>query len=548
LRKVKSGETVTDRLDIATLPNRFQAEVPRDFDAAKCVKAVKSVWARIAERVWESALAHCAHLGKQSEEIWKRQIENYWEIIWVVGDEPYLLERRKNWRSYVPEIEPGDKCTLMGEHQELSGYIRIREKTKQDKFWESVRKNADELNLAEGERLCSIALIKRFFPLVARDIIWKVPTRYPSTPYLAATTWLAKMCREQPERARHFAAEAQRLAGASRSENPDLYESIKDGLSRNPQTREFASLDGNCYFDSSLNNSKLWAEGTESIRKELTKKLKEFGSQPSSFYAILLMDGDRLGKLLNDNPCNDVSDALTDFSHQVNKIIKKHGGITVYSGGDDVLAFLPVDKAMPAAVKLQLLYKQSFEAKKINNATVSAAIVYSHFNTPLTVINREAHYLLDEVAKEKTGRGSLAVTVWKGSGRALVWAAPWDIFVNGDKNIFEELVESFKSDDSNRKEFNSSFFYNLRSRYEMLKDKGGISLTDGEVTDILAAEYLRNRKRDCSLETAKERVEKLLMVCSRYFRDESGKTNKAQGELSLDGALLIKFLANEEVL
>lgn len=91
---------------VATLPNRFRARVPDTFNPEKCVQAVNDEWYRLAETVWDRFLAPIAK-GNSTREIWERQTNNYWEISWVFGENPAVLEQRKNWRTYFPATEPG---------------------------------------------------------------------------------------------------------------------------------------------------------------------------------------------------------------------------------------------------------------------------------------------------------------------------------------------------------------------------------------------------------------------------------------------------------
>ncbi|MEW6574127.1 MAG: type III-B CRISPR-associated protein Cas10/Cmr2, partial [Bacillota bacterium] len=499
--------------------------------------------------------------GQGTREIWGRQVGGFWEINWAVGEDGALLDRRKNWRSHVPPVEPGDKCTLMGNLQELSGFTRAKERKNQDAFWAALREKVGGYELDEKERLCAIALIKRVFPLVAKQAIgWRLPEceRYPSTPYLAAVPWLKTVIESRAEEARQYAAAAARLPGASRRENPDRFACLNDSLDRYPEAREFASLDGNCFFTAALANPRLWQDdtkkegATEDLPRELAKKLKDLGTPASPFYALLLMDGDRMGALLQAYDPGKVSKALSTFSHQVPKIVREHNGITVYAGGDDVLALLPLDGALKAAVDLSRVYSESFAGTKVSKeqATISGAVIYAHYNTPLTGVLREAHRLLDKVAKADTGRDSLAVTVWKGAGQVLTWAAPWPVIIDGESNIIDQLLNTFSAADAREREYNNTFFYNLRTRFEILVDKEGnvpSEWSKENVIDLIAAEYRENREREVDWPTARQRMERLLKICRRSWRDEEGRIHEAEGVLTLDGALLVKFLAQKGV-
>jgi len=118
---VKNKGVPDNAPQIGTLPNRFEAIAPDNFSPEKCVNAVEKAWQHIASIIWERFVKPAARFGKNTEDIWKRQVENFWEILWVVGEESSLLERRKNWRSHVPHVEEGDKCTLMRSEERRVG-------------------------------------------------------------------------------------------------------------------------------------------------------------------------------------------------------------------------------------------------------------------------------------------------------------------------------------------------------------------------------------------------------------------------------------------
>ncbi len=569
IRGVLRGERLGEGPVIATLPNRFMASIPSGFDPRSCVQAVERAWRRMAEAVWESFVAPVADKGLGTREIWERQVNHYWEIAWAVaGDEEKdVLERRKNWRSRLLPEEPGDKCTLMGNLQELSGFIRSRERKKQDAFWAELRKRAGGYEIDERERLSAIALIKRLFPLVAEKAIgWRVTEceRYPSTPYLAAVPWLEKAVGVDPEGARRFAALAARLPGARYREDPDRFSCLQGSLEENQKAREFASLDGNCFFEAALSNPRLWdvadpqRHAFDELRRKLVEELREIqakvGAAPSPFYALLLMDGDRMGALLRDHGADEVSKALNAFSRRVPEIVRGYNGITVYAGGDDLLAMLPLDEALKAAVVLSNEYEKSFSQTKVppGKATISGALIYAHYNTPLTSVIAEAHRLLDDVAKDKTGRSSLAIAVWKGAGRVFTWAAPWQVIRVGDEglNIIDELAGALGGSDFKDKEYNNTFFYSLRSRFEVLTGADGGVFTgwsESDVIDLFVAEYLKSRERQVDRQTARKRMERLLKICQPVWYDSGGNLRRDEKSLDFDGVLLVKFISQKGV-
>lgn len=567
IQRTRRGERINEGPVIATLPNRFMAFIPPGFDPKSCAQAIEMAWQRMADAVWEIFVAPVAEKGLGTREIWERQVNNFWEIAWAVGgsENRDALERRKNWRSRVMPEEPGDKCILMGNLQEISGFVRSRERKKQDAFWAELRKRAGGYEIDERERLSAIALIKRLFPLVAEKAIgWRVTEceRYSSTPYLAAVPWVEKTVKVDPEGARRFAALAVRLPGTKYRENPDRFPCLQSALKERQQTREFASLDGNCFFEAALSNPRLW-EAVDSqrqifdeLRRQLADELKRIqekvGTAPSPFYSLLLMDGDRMGVLLKNYGADDVSKALNGFSRRVQEIVREYNGITVYAGGDDVLALLPLDDALKAAVALSSEYEKSFSQSKVppGKATISGALIYAHYNTPLTSVVGEAHRLLDDVAKDQTGRNSLAIAVWKGAGKVLTWAAPWQIIRDGNPNIIDELAGALKSSDSEDDEYNNTFFYNLRSRFRLLTGDDGHVFPDwsgNDVVDLFLAEYLKNRERQVDREIARKRMERLLRICQPAWYNGEGDLRRDEKALNFDGALLVKFIVQKGV-
>ncbi len=560
----RNGQKIArkDRINLitATLPNRFRAEIPADFDPALCVQAIKEKWSELNKIIWDRYLAGPADLGRSTADIWQRQIDNFWEISWILGEDPAVLDLRKNWRSHLPSIEYGDKCTLFGDLQELSGYLRIHEPVKQDEFWKAVRQQKQAgiyYDLEENERLCAIALVKRLFPHVIPEIILcQVPVNYPSTPYIAAINWISEVVKNKPEEARNYAIMASSLPEVKGRENPDLFPVLQDELADRPQAREFAALEGNCFFKAALENPNLWdrppgiASNTEKLREDLAQKLVEFNSTSSPFYAMLLMDGDWLGALLQKHAARAgaISSALNRFSLQVPSDIKKGNGITVYAGGDDVLALLPLEDALATAIKLRSSYLEAFAVEKISHATISGAIVYAHYNTPLTEVYHEAQHLLSDVAKEKTGRDSLAVTVWKGAGKVLAWSVPWEIVIDKFTTFFRDFQADIP-EEKKLKEFSNSFFYNVQSRLALFSDEEAdlSKFAVIDLQDLLTAEYVKSRGPETDREKAGQIMAQLLDLCRRYWRNPDGNLCHDKERLQLDSLFFIKFLLEKGV-
>ncbi|MEW6637749.1 MAG: type III-B CRISPR-associated protein Cas10/Cmr2 [Actinomycetota bacterium] len=545
--------------EIGSLPNRFKAQVPEGFDPKSCEEAIQSAWKSIADKVRERYVEPVSGYGNGTEEIWERQVASFWEMSWVVGPDPgdrsdqRWLDRRKNWRAYQPPVEPGDKCTLMGSWQELSGYVRARERGEQEKFWQEVREKTGALNLGEHERLCAIALIKRLFPEVAEEAIgWRLSARtWPSTPYMAAVPWIEE-AHEKPE-----AQEYLRLVEGSGARSWAFGE-YSARLECLRQAGKFAKLDGNFFHRTALENERATLElAEEDERRRLLEGLSELneavGHPASPFYALLLMDGDRLGSLLQNEEIEpeDISRALAEFTSEVDGIVRNHCGRTIYAGGDDVLALLPLDRALDAATELRRRFLEAFEEVlgsrrptgedgKPLKTTISAGLVFANYRTTLRAVTREAHHLLHKVAKDRNGRDSIAVSVLTGGGRTVEWVSGWDESPGEEATITQALKELGHSLDE---QFASRFFYNVRERFKVLTGEDDHKLIPGlDAEKLLVAEYLKSGEHgDTSKKEAEKRVQQLLRVCRR----RKGGEEPDKSTLDVSGALLVRFLATK---
>ena len=559
---------------IGSLPNRFQATAPDPVGAAEAAaEAVCDAWKKIKNAVYDTYVKDIVNYGIGTKNIWDRQAKSFWEISWTVDSNIDSINYRKNWRSHLPPVEGGDHCTIMGDWQEISGFIRSKNrgtKEKQDLFWRKLREGTGGMDLREGERLCSISLIKRMFPKVSKEAIgWKVKAEnWPSTAYVAAIPWLKLAAERVPNL---LCEEYARCAMNSASDVSREGISEKVGISSNALTASFLNLDGNFYFMNAIEN---WdrtplkgtpregdcrdeSQETRLARDRLKAKLRDMkdkaGSPPSSFYGMLIMDGDNMGSLIREKGTS-VSVALGKFTDSVHKTVRDYNGITIYAGGDDVLAMLPAESTIGCSLALSDCYRRSFNSISDPRSTISAGVVFSHYRFPLSAVLHEAHDLLDDVAKEQNGRGSLAVSVLKPSGKHCQWTSTWDcIMVSEGRSLFDDLLPALKVD----RQFSTRFFYSIREIFnalsEDLSEKPGsyVHLTDGmDPVGLLAAEYMMSREWNVAREDAETQMKRLLKICCRSWRDKNGKAMLPEERcLSTDGLMLLKFLSQvgEEV-
>lgn len=597
---------------LGSLPNRFTALVPDGVDGTVCTEAIHKNWQRVTDAVFSLV---SDKLGPVGNDIWKRQTGKFWECTWVIGEAGYLLNHRKNFRIHFPQPEPGEKCTVCGEREELSDQ---RRRPEMNTWWEKLSESISEihgLDLRDNERLCAVCLTKRLFPRVAGQAIgWKVPEFYPSTLYMSAVDWIIHVLelakndvgvKNEDDLGVYPAAvqllktvEAQDRDGFVKyGEKRAWYRiaGIKELVESCPELEKLKTIqyvDGAVFYQDALRQKDLKLSKSarpevlnalEKLQKVVCKhpKTKHTPATASPFYALLLMDGDNMGKLVGNRPDKErgrISLALSEFTRKIPEIVREHNGMLLYAGGDDVFALLPVSTALECARLCRVAYQCSFKehAPFIQDAdgTISAAVQYVQMNTALGVVVRDAHVLLDTVAKDGTGRDALACRVWKRGGPILTWTQPWTEIDNG--SLVESVLDAFTDETTG---FSSKFFYKLPRLFELInaghkentkneesrKAKQDVQqpLSDNDMQDLLIAEYLADREHDWTdpaqpdkelpqteiLAIARKRLEQLLGLCRERSRNVTGEGTPeiTNGGYSNAGALLVRFLAQKEV-
>lgn len=154
--------------------------------------------------------------------------------------------------------------------------------------------------------------------------------------------------------------------------------------------------------------------------------------RPLPYYAILAADGDRMGELINALDGEDdhrrLSTALAGFARSARGIVERSHGSIVYAGGDDVLAFLPLDKALRCAADLATAFSETLGdfryAAGGGRPTLSAGLGVSHYFVPLQDALELARKA-EDAAKTSHGRDAIHVIVSKRSGSETGFGGRW---------------------------------------------------------------------------------------------------------------------------
>ncbi|MEM6284771.1 MAG: type III-B CRISPR-associated protein Cas10/Cmr2 [Chloroflexota bacterium] len=479
-------------------PNRFVFTCNGDEGAIReVVKAVELAmhgeWQQVARNT-ERYFAKLAGSddGAEWAEIWARQVDNWLEFYWAAvpntDDYPDTIARanaamaaRKMFRAFEQTGEPGHKCSLTGEHEALhNGDGRlpaVRE------FWEDIQKNHPNMALIkDGERLCALSTIKRvaheaddndeLTPIAMRNG-QRVFDRFPSTSSVACATFRVDVLRHWDVMrnpvmhyietlAEIFIDHDKRLYFTrSGKPNPERFPYI-EAIYNDIDVQQFMSVDGDYFYEDTLElatlrkntgRSTLEVEDVRPVLKAFKGMMQvasEAGIQrPNPYLAILSMDGDRMGAVVenftNAEEHRQFSDSLADFADvEVKRIVEQdYPGRVIYAGGDDVLAVLPVPCALAAADTLRKSFADYMNAREFP-LHASAGIAFVHRTQGLQGAIAKAKSM-EKAAKKDYGRNAVAVALVRRSGEDRSMGMAWE-YQGGSLNELQKIIAELRGD------------------------------------------------------------------------------------------------------
>lgn len=180
------------------------------------------------------------------------------------------------------------------------------------------------------------------------------------------------------------------------------------------------------------------------VQAALKKFFKTVGMSPSPYYALLIADGDGMGKAIEQHAGGpeghqhhrELSQALSRFSQEVAGIIHGQYGCPIYAGGDDIMALLPLDTVLTCTRTLAQKFAESLqkfaylEKDKHGNETekhptLSAGIAIVHHVSLLDEALELARFA-EKQAKKQKQKNSLAIIIRKRSGEDYPVVVSWE--------------------------------------------------------------------------------------------------------------------------
>lgn len=368
------------------------------------------------------------------------------------------------------------KCSLLGTYEQMGPGDRAAA----DAFWDQARRfRKGGVGLRDGERLCAVSLVKRFCGpcYFAPELgLPKDSLRYEDTATVAAAKWLRRAGID-PQQVKE---EHRRWSGQW------LHWPTREGQGGNEDEDECPDA--------------VW-------RRIVAERDAQKCGRPPAYYAVLMLDGDDMGKWLRGERSPQVgqiispqtkqyfegiegtknglearrplgpalhgaiSEALANFAlHFVREIVAEHLGIVIYAGGDDVLALLPSSEALACARKLHDTFRQDWATDAAgrermlmgNAATISGGLAVVHYKEDLRFALQAARGA--EHAAKMDGRNALQVAVCRRSGEHATARCPWD-FVD----TLRQWVDAFLPDGEGNPGASDRWAYHLRRESDVLQ-------------------------------------------------------------------------------
>lgn len=435
---------------IASLPNKFVCLIPTGDESrisGLIRKSILDAWNRLGEDLIELLEKSLITIDDYTRSLVGRQFEGFWHTNWascpMLPDDDKTIESVKRilfkdvWEPPVEMVnetremhpewdhsgayysishamtqsflaagksrkkpgcddEPGIKCQLHGDleilRRDWNHDSDKNPRSSQDIFWNELKEKwKAKSDFGQSERLSSVALVKRLGYRIFKHKSHPLAncfagdTSFPSTTEVALTDWL--------DQVEHLIESDEKI-----SQSGLTIGKVREILAQTVHEKDESKNERIAHLDHQADFEKV-----KDLYPKLTKRIPE--REDDKYYAILLMDGDHMGRLINgetlgsrwcsvihpdlaskinslsfepslnkfwQSHLNDrrliapsvhatISEALADFSlHTVPGIISKAKGRLIYAGGDDVCAVLPLSSVLSAARLIAERYRDGF--------------------------------------------------------------------------------------------------------------------------------------------------------------------------------------------
>jgi len=454
-------EQIDDESVSVSLPNRFVALVNSAEVGKKLEDCVKN---EFRTSVLSSISKHGAPFAGVAP-----QVEDFLRVYWAslpLSGYDYntaynrvsgWLDAAKNTRVFKQVPSSDRKCSLCGEYAAMFLYSSEPDVEKLRQFMKrfhgeaiNLKQKVSPIAMTEREGLCAICFYKRF----------------DQTPYNEGFDSTAKIAL---------------LYSLSKLKDQKILEIYQNSLrAQNSSDKRF---DEQLYFEENLTQHYLDKNGVtlqKSLhelrvdRSKIEEKIKTEGGGFCRYYALVMLDGDDMGKWVAGEWLQDksesknfhqhISQQLCDYAKRVRAIFDKETiGKLVYAGGDDVLAFINLACLFDTLAALFHTFPSFGEG--LRKATPSCGVVVAHYKTPLSEVMKWAKRM-EELAKSLTGKHAIGIALMTHSG-----AITQTVFRHRHLQTLQDLIAKLHT------HFNDSFLFNFRQEFFKAFDNQKLNAT-----------------------------------------------------------------------
>ncbi|WP_373500897.1 type III-B CRISPR-associated protein Cas10/Cmr2 [Desulfococcus sp.] len=429
--KMQDISTFCTKQEIASLPNKFLCLIPFNNaePIAKSISAcIQGSWRNLCQRILNKVTGLLKDDGEHLAAMFHRQTENFWDLQWSAAkliekgdmaeakrllpqgamDEPEKTLSvfsdlvRKKWhyemdsrgllysnahqlvqtalaarkvRKTVTRIEePGRKCGLCAEFEVLHSVSHSEDgaayqyKEHIEEFWRRLAEAWDaeaDLDRSDSEKLCAVCLLKRIaYRILKEDKAHILHTCFEGAESFQSTT---EMAMHDEFKRRGVTDKKEKRATAQRAYQKERIEEVDH------RDRYYAILvmDGD-NMGRLINGETIGSTWASAMHPEMKKRLEiaTFDADYRNAWEPFIQQNRK--RLVTPAIHAAISESLGDFSvYGAAGIVEKYEGRLIFAGGDDVCAVLPVSNAVKAAREISEYYTSDFkviDGEKISNA------------------------------------------------------------------------------------------------------------------------------------------------------------------------------------
>jgi CRISPR-associated protein Cmr2 len=424
----------------------------------------------------------------------KQLLESYWVVYPVKQSYPNayreltsLLGSIKTLRRFGQAKERGLKCSVCGSRNAIF-FVgnQIPKNMKLDTHPIAVIDDSPAI-IKKNERLCTLCFMKR----KGKEFLESnYDSEFPSVAKVALMNVLEYL----------------------EKQHQDLYNSYRKCFGRH--------FDWELLYETSLTKKYLEKNGYDVVSFEDVKKLQKQivthlhndGKILSNYYALILFDGDDMGSWVSGEHLADIEHLeefqskltyhLGEYADSLDNIVKYPHGKLIYSGGDDIAAFVNLQHIFPVLSGIRKRFLEKIvmsdiaEIKNDRIMTLSGGVCIAHRMTPLSSVLKWAKNMESE-SKKNPGKNSFTLGIMRRGGEIRYTIQKWDYNLNGKEvntlsdiqTILHTLHEGL---------FSQSYLWYLINELESLrpikKDPKENNMIRSEIQRLVSRSYSLEKK------------------------------------------------------